>query len=115
MTKNNPDIKRKKGYTLIRLPGTITTDSIFLIENRIESVITKENNQIALDLSSIQSVYSILITLILHIENQVSQAEGMLYLVNVHESCYTQLKTINLDKVFQIYEKEGDLRILLGD
>ena len=105
--------EKKGGYTLVRLPGRVTRENISQIENRIETIVAENKANIVLDLSTTRDIFSIFITLIMQIKNQVSGVEGKLYLVKINESCLAQLKSMNLDKVLSIYESEEDVKGLM--
>ena len=100
-------IDKKKGYLLIRLPNVVKKDNINHIENRIETSLKGYKGKVVVDLSDTLSIFSILVTLLMHIEKQITQAGGTLKLVNVSKKCQAQLKSMNLDRVLTIGKKEA--------
>ena len=102
-------IDKKKGQVWIRLPNAIKKENILQVENRIEDSLTDCEGTVILDFADILSIFSILVTLIIHIKKQVSEIDGELCLVNVSDKCTSQLKAMNLDKILTIYNNEADL------
>ena len=105
--------KQKKGYTIIGLPAVITRENVLHIENRIGAIITQTKKPVILDISTVRDIFSILITLIVHIKNQVFDSGETLYLINVNDNCLAQLKSMNLHKVLPIYKNEAAVKEIL--
>lgn len=109
MTINHSmQIDKKNGRVRVRLPNAIKKENILQIENRIEDSLKHCNSKVILDFADILSIFSILVTLIIHIRKQVSEFDGELCLVNVSDKCKSQLKAMNLDKILTIYNNEVD-------
>lgn len=101
-------IDKKKGQVRIRLPNAIKKENILQMENRIENSLTGCKGKVILDFADTLSVFSILITLIIHTRKRVDEFGGELCLVNVSDKCRSQLKATNLDKILTIYSNEVD-------
>lgn len=101
-------IDKKKGQVRIRLPNAIKKENILQMENRIENSLTGCEGKVILDFADTLSVFSILITLIIHTRKRVDEFGGELYLVNVSDKCRSQLKAMNLDKILTIYSNDVD-------
>ncbi len=101
-------IDKKKGHVRIRLPNAIKKGNILQIKNRIEDGLTDCKGKVILDFADIISVFSILITLIIHIRKRVDEFDGELCLVNVSDKCKSQLKAMNLDRILTIYNNGVD-------
>ena len=100
-------IDKKKGQVRIRLPNAIKKENILQIENRVEDTLIECKGKVILDFADILSVFSILITLIIHIMKRVGEFDGELCLVNVSDKCKSQLKAMNLDKILTIHNNES--------
>ncbi len=102
-------IEKKKGYIVIRLPNMSNQDKVLDIEEEIGSGLAEYGNIIAIDLSECANIYSMLITLMIHIRKKVVAAGGKLCLVNVSINGQKQLKAMNLDMILPIFETEKDI------
>ena len=98
-------IEKKKGYIWIRLPNVVKKDNITHIENRIETSLKGYKGKVIIDLSDTLSIFSILVTLLMHIDKKVTEAGGSVKLVNVSKKCQAQLNSMNLDRVLTIDKK----------
>jgi anti-anti-sigma regulatory factor len=103
-------IEKKKGHIFIRLPNVVKKDNITHIENRIESSLKNYKGNVIVDLSDTLSIFSILVTLLMHIDKKVTEAGGSVKLINVSKKCQAQLKSMNLDRVLTIDKKEAGSR-----
>lgn len=101
-------IYKKKGQLWIRLPNAIKKENILQIENRIEDSLKDCEGKVILDFADTLSVFSLLVTLIIHIRKRVGEFGGQLCLVNVSDKCKSQLKAMNLDRILTIYNNEVD-------
>ena len=99
-------IEKKKGHLCIRLPNVVKKDNITHIENRIETSLKGYKGKVVVDLSDTLSIFSILVTLLMHIDKKVAEAGGSVKLVNVSKKCQAQLNSMNLDRVLTIDKKE---------
>ena len=101
-------IDKKKGQVWIRLPNAIKKENILQIKNRVEDSLIGCKGKVILNFADTLSVFSILVTLIIHIRKLVGEFGGELCLVNVSDKCNSQLKAMNLDKILTIYNNEVD-------
>ena len=99
-------IEKKKGHIWIRLPNVVKKDNITHIENRIETSLKGYKGKVIIDLSDTFSIFSILVTLLMHIDKQVTKAGGEVKLINVSKKCQAQLKSMNLDRVLTIEKND---------
>ena len=104
-------IEKKEGYILIKLPHTLNQENILDIEEEIDSSLTGYRDTIAIDLSECSNIFSMLITLIMHIRKKVMDEGGSLCLVNVSLSGQQQLKAMNLDIILPMYDSEEEIDI----
>lgn len=104
-------IEKKEGYTLIKLPHTLNQENILDIEGEIESSMTGYRDTIAIDLSECSNIFSMLITLIMHVRKKVIEEGGSLCLVNVSITGQQQLTAMNLDIILPIYDSEDEIDI----
>lgn len=100
-------IEKKRGHIWIRLPNVVKKDNITQIESRIESSLKGYKGKVVVDLSDTLSIFSILVTLLMHIDKLVTGAGGTVKLVNVSKKCQAQLQSMNLDRVLTINKKEA--------
>lgn len=107
-------IEKKKGHIWIRLPNVVKKDNITHIENRIETSLKGYKGNVVIDLSDTLSIFSILVTLLMHIEKQVTEAGGVVELVNVSKKCQEQLKSMNLDRILTIVKKDAGAKKKTG-
>ena len=101
------NIEKKEGYTLIKLPHTLNQENIL----DIESGLTGYRDTIAIDLSECSNIFSMLITLIIHIRKKVIEEGGNLCLVNVSKTGQQQLTAMNLDIILPMYDSEEEIDI----
>lgn len=105
------DIVKKEGYTVIKLPHLLNQDNFLEIEEEIESSMAGYRETIAIDLSECDNIFSMLITLIIHIRKKVIEAGGELCLINVSINGQQQIKAMNLDMILTMYDSEEEIDI----
>lgn len=96
--------KIEDGHFELRLPNMIKGERVLQIENRIDVMLEKEICRVDLDMSDVQNIYSVLITVIMRTKKKITKKGGLLYLINVSDRCRKQLESMNLDKVLPIHE-----------
>jgi len=102
-------IEKKQGYIVIRLPNMSNQDKVLDIEEEIMSSLEEYGSNIVIDLSECANIYSMLITLMIHIRKKVVAAGGTVCLVNVSINGQKQLTLMNLDMILPIFETEKDI------
>ena len=100
-------IEKNRGRIWIRLPNVVKKENITQIENRIDSSLSGYKGKVVVDLSDTFSIFSILVTLLMHVQKKVINAGGNFHLVNVSEKCHLQLTLMNLDKIMNISKKKA--------
>lgn len=101
--------EKKKGYIVIKLPNLSNQDKVLDIEGEVMSNLSDYGSNVVIDLSESANIYSMLITLIIHIRNKVVSAGGLVCLVNVSINGQKQLNLMNLNMILPIFETEKDI------
>lgn len=100
-------IEKKRGHFWIRLPNVVKKENITQIENRIDSSLSGYKGKVVVDLSDTLSIFSILVTLLMHIQKKVTNSGGNFRIINVSDKCQAQLKLMNLDKILNISKRKA--------
>lgn len=113
--KKGVEIFEKNGMLWIVLPDTITMYNVRELEEEIGNKLRDRKDYVVLDLSNTQTLYSSGLGLIIRIRRFVVNREGIVYLVNVSDSIYDMLSSMNLDKIFPIYKTDVEFEISVAD
>lgn len=104
-------IRRKRGYTWISLPDTITMDNCPMVERKIEAEIRDGSGRIVLDMTRIAHLYSTGIGLLVRVKQKVDARGGTVALVNVSAPVRRLLDSVNLLKVFPVFATDVEFEI----
>ena len=104
-------IQNKKDLLWITLPDSITITHLWDIQNRIKNQMSSAIERVALDLSNLNTMTSISVSLLMKIRSLADKANCPLSLVNVSQTCLSQIELMDLDDQFDIYKNEKDIFI----
>ncbi len=109
MTKKNLlKIEKKSGYNWIRFPAAIKPQEYLLLKNKFESILTGKKDQIVIDLSDIDFIYSPIISLCLFLWKKIDKSGGTLSMVNASTKCVKQFEEMKICDVIEIYGNEKE-------
>ena len=101
-------IEDKNSILWVTLPGSIKRENTLQIQNRIKDALNETITRVFLDLTHLSNLYSVTVTLIMHVREILMKAGYEMYLINVSKRCMKQLVLMKLDTILNIYETEKD-------
>ncbi len=102
-------IENRRGYLWITMPKSITATNLLSIQEKIESHISDSSERVVIDLVNMDTVNSVLASLIINIRNRIVDSDGLIGLVNVSKKCMVKLQLMQLDRVLTVYEDENEI------
>lgn len=103
-------IENRQGFLWIIMPKSITATNLLSIQKRIESHISGSSERVVIDLVNMDTVNSVLASLIINIRNRINDSGGAIGLVNVSKKCMVKLQLMQLDRVLTVYEDESEIK-----
>jgi len=105
------EVQERLGYIWIILPENLNVATLGALEKTILSQLTGTADQVVLDLSRVQALYSSALGVLIRVRKQVGEEGGVVCLVNVNTSLVTMLESLNLNKVFPVYATDVEFEI----
>jgi len=96
-------IDQRLDTTIVNLDGSADMSEVHTLTNQLESLSTKRQNNIIIDLSRLNFISSMGLGSLIQAHRKCRQKEGNLCLVNPQEAVARLLKTTQLDQLFSIY------------
>jgi anti-anti-sigma factor len=89
---------------VISIPARVFPDIADHIEDEFARKVDQPGAEYALDLGSVNNVYSAVLNLIMRLAREVSAVSGTVALVNVSDRVRTVLHTMRVDSLIPIYD-----------
>jgi anti-anti-sigma factor len=105
------NVERKQGFVWATLPESLTVDNYIAIENAIKPFLSGANDNLVLDFSKTEHVYSSGIGMLVRLHKMISQVKGTFNLVNVSEKLRKLFAEVRLDRIFKIYATDVEFEI----
>jgi anti-anti-sigma factor len=99
----------------VLLPDSIGVDDGKALEKKIKSHLAEKNEKLLLDFSETAMIYSAGLGLMMRLHKMVTEADGVVYLVNVSKKLRDLLLGLNLERVFRIYSTDAEFDISQDD
>lgn len=93
---------------IIDIPARVFPEIAEQIEKEYAQKVVQVGAEYALDLGSVNNVYSAVLNLIMHLAKEISALGGTIALVNVSPRVKTVLHTMRIDALIPIYDSMFD-------
>ena len=101
---NDVQIEVKNGCLWTLMPRFIDSENQEQIQDSIEHRLDNSIDRVVMDLQNVVSISSFAIGLIMRIRGILEKKNCSLYFINVSDSCYEQLETVNLHKILPVLD-----------
>ncbi len=95
-------IESKNGCLWILMPRFINSKNNLQLQDTIEKKLSDVIDRVVLDFTNVASITSLTIGLLMRLREITTEAKSSLYLINIPKTCFEQLETVNLDKIFPV-------------
>lgn len=93
----------------VTIPRYIDINNDLHLENRIVSELTGKSDKLVLDLINNDNIYSMTISLIMHLRARMVEIGGSMCIINASKECLEKLQQLQLNKVLKIYENDEEI------
>lgn len=114
-TYSTVTMERKNGCLWFVLPDVINMDNYIRIEGQLQAALGGAEKKIVIDLAHTRNLFSSGLGLLIRLKKHVDNAGGTMHLVNVSKKVRDLFASVNLDKLFLIYETDVEFEISQSD
>ncbi len=100
------NVKYEQPKARITIQGDIDDDGAAVLKNKLMELQGKVLNEVVIDFSGVNYIGSTGIGKLLLFYKSISQAGGVIKIINMSEDLYKMFKIVKLDKVFELSMEE---------
>jgi anti-anti-sigma factor len=104
-------VEKRMGYCWVILPANIAAQDYSKIEDEVAKHLNGKEDRMVFDFSNVSALYSSGIGILIRFQKRVAKSGGVMALVNVSPKIADFLISLNLDKIFPLYNTDVEFEI----
>lgn len=104
-------LEKRMGFLWVTFPENMAVQDYAGIEDAVAKHLHGSGGQVVLDFINLRVIYSSGISTLVRVEQRISEQGGMVCCVNVNRTIMGIFSSVNLDRIFPIYETDVEFEI----